>query len=61
MAISVFQNFEFLNPKIQNFRFFLEKCPQNPNFQNFQKTGIYVTELPILNHHAKFQPDIFNF
>ena len=31
------------------------------NFENFQKTGIYVKELVVFNHHGKFQTDLSIF
>ena len=31
------------------------------NFENFHNTGIYVEELVIVNHHAKFQTDMAIF
>jgi hypothetical protein len=61
MAISDFQNFEFLTPKNQNFDFLENVCHKIHNFQNFQKTGIYVTYLSIGYTHAKFQNNISIF
>ena len=61
MAISDFQNFDFLTPKISKNTFsdfFLHKIK---NFQNFQKNGIYVRKPPISNHHAKFRSNISIF
>ena len=57
MAISVFQNFGFLIPKISKNWFFWEIDPVIQNFQNFQKTGIYVIQLLLVNQCAKFQVD----
>ena len=61
MAISVFPNFEFLTPKNPKIRFLGKKFLKIHIFQNFQKTGIYVLALRILNTHAKFQANIFIF
>ena len=65
MAISDFWNFEFLTSKISKNNFFGKKIPsfsyKIQNFENFQKTGIYVKELDIFNHHAKFQTDMSIF
>ena len=65
MAISEFWNFEFLTSKISKKLLFWKKVTcfsyKIQNFDNFQKTGIYVKELDIFNHHGKFQPDISIF
>ena len=61
MAISDFLNFAFFNPKISKNIFFLENDHKIQNFQKFQKTGIYVVELAVLNQCAKFQLDTIIF
>ena len=56
MAISVFQNFGFVTPKISKNRFFFRKMiPKIQNFQNFQKTGTYVIHLLVVYQCTKFQ------
>ena len=55
MAISVFQNFGFLNPKISKNRFFWKMIPKIQNIQNFQKTGTYVIHLLVVYQCTKFQ------
>ena len=45
MAISVFQNFGVLTPKISKNRFFWKMDPKIQNIQNFQKTVTYVIQL----------------
>ena len=42
MAISDFQNFWILIPKISKNKLFWKKCSKIQNFQNFQKTVLYV-------------------
>ena len=42
MAISDFQNFGILTPKIKKNKFFWKKCSKIQNFPNFQKTVLYV-------------------
>ena len=42
MAISDFQNFWILTPKISKNKFFWKKCSKIQNFQNFQKNVLYV-------------------
>ena len=62
MAISHFLNFAFLPQKIQNI--FLKndhKILSSSYIQKFQKTGIYVVELAVLNQCAKFQLDTIIF
>ena len=59
MAISNFQNVEFLTPKIS---IFFNKVFEKPTiFQTFQKTGIYVLELHMNNTQTKFQANSFIF
>ena len=55
MAISVFQNFGFLTPKISKNRFFWKMISKIQNIQNFQKTGIYVIHLLVVYQCTKFQ------
>ena len=55
MAISVFQNFGFLTPKISKNRFFWKMIPKIQNIQNFQKTGTYVIHLLVVYQCTKFQ------
>ena len=55
MAISVFQNFWFLTPKISKNRFFGKMIPKIHNIQNFQKTGTYVIHLLVVYQCTKFQ------
>ena len=55
MAISVFQNFGFLTPKISKIDFFWKMIPKIQNFQNFQKTGTYVIHLLVVYQCTKFQ------
>ena len=55
-----FKILSFWPPKFKIFDFF-RKMATNPKFSKFSKNRIYVTELPIVNHHAKFQPDISIF
>ena len=55
MAISVFQNFGFLTPKISKNRFFCKMIPKIQNFQNFQKTGTHVFHLLVVYQCTKFQ------
>ena len=43
-AISDLGNFEILTPKNPKKHNFWKNCHKKQNFQNFQKTGIYVTE-----------------
>ena len=57
MAISDFLNFAFLNPKISKNHFFTKNVHKIQNFQNFQKTVLYVVELAVFNQCAKFQLD----
>ena len=59
MAISDFWNFEIFTSEIKKktFKVFCISY-RIQNFENFQKTGIYVKELVIFNHHAKFQTDM---
>ena len=61
MAISVFPNFDFFTPKNPKIRFLEKKFIKIHIFQKFQKTGIYVLALPILNTHTKFQANTFIF
>ena len=56
MAISVFQNFGFLTPKISKKTIYLMD-PKIQNFQNFQKTVTYVIQLLVVYRCAKFQVD----
>ena len=42
MAISDFQIFWILTPKISKNNFFWKKCSKIQNFQNFQKNVLYV-------------------
>ena len=55
MAISVFQNFGFLTPKISKNRFFWKMISKIQNIQNFQKTGTYVIHLLVVYQCTKFQ------
>ena len=55
MAISVFQNFGFLTPKMSKNRFFWKMIPKIQNIQNFQKTGTYVIHLLVVYQCTKFQ------
>ena len=55
MAISVFQNFGFLTPKISKNRFFWKMIAKIQNIQNFQKTGTYVIHLLVVYQCTKFQ------
>ena len=55
MAISDFQNFWILTPKISTNKFFWKKCSKIQNFQNFQKTVLYVKDTHESSLHAKFQ------
>ena len=55
MAISDFQNFWILTPKISKNKFFWKKCSKIQNFQNFQKTVLYVWDTHESSSHAKFQ------
>ena len=55
MAISVFQNFGFLTPKISKNRFFWKMIFKIQNIQNFQKTGTYVIHLLVVYQCTKFQ------
>ena len=55
MAISVFQNFEFLTPKISKNRLFWKMIPKIQNIQNFQKTVTYVIHLLVVYQCTKFQ------
>ena len=66
MAISEFWNFEFLTSTFKKKNYFFWKkvtcfSYKIQIFENFQKTGIYVKELDIFNHHGKFQTDISIF
>ena len=61
MALSDFLNFAFLTPKSSKNIFFLKNDHKIQNFQKFQKTGIYVIELAVLNQYAKFQLDTIIF
>ena len=61
MAISDFLNFGFLTPKISKNHFFEKNDHKIQNFQNFQKTGIYVVELAVFNQCANFQLDTIIF
>ena len=54
MAISKFQNFEFLTPKISKNQYFWENLYKIQIFLKFQKTGIYVIEPYVDYLHAKF-------
>ena len=55
MAISVFQNFGFLTPKISKNHFFWKMIPKIQNIQNVQKTGTYVIHLLVVYQCTKFQ------
>ena len=55
MAISVFQNFGYLTPKISKNGFFWKMIPTIQNIQNFQKTVTYVIHLLVVYQCAKFQ------
>ena len=55
MAISVFQNWGFLTPKISKNHFFWKMIPKIQNSQNFQKTGTYVIHLLVVYQCTKFQ------
>ena len=55
MAISVFQNFEFLTPKISKNRFFWKMIPKIQNIQHFQQTVTYVIHLLFVYQCTKFQ------
>lgn len=55
MAISNFQNFEFLTPKISKIKIFGKTLYKMKSFQYFQKTGIYVWEMGVDYIHSKFQ------
>ena len=61
MVVSDFQNFWILTPKISKNKFFWEKCSKIQNFQNFQKTVLYVKDLLESSQHAKFQIRISMF
>ena len=55
MAISVFQNFGFLTPKISKNLFFWKMIPKIQNIHNFQKTVTYVIHLLVVYQCTKFQ------
>ena len=55
MAISVFQNFGVLTPKISKNHFFWKMIPKIQNIQNFQKTGTYVIHLLVVYQCTKSQ------
>ena len=56
MAISVFQNFGFLTPKIsKKIDFFWKMIPKIQNIQNFQKTVTYVIHLLVVYQCTKCQ------
>ena len=55
MAISVFENFGFLTPKIKKKRFFWKMIPKIQNIQNFQKNVTYVIHLLVVYQCTKFQ------
>ena len=61
MAISDFLDFAFLTPKISKNIFFRKMITKSKNFQKFQKTGIYVVDLTVLNQCAKVQLDTIIF
>ena len=61
MAISVFQNFGFLTPKISKNHFLGKMIPKIQNIQNFQKTGTYVIHLLVVYQCTKFQVSIAQF
>ena len=61
MAISDFQKFWILTPKISKNKFFREKCSKIQNFRNFQKTVLYVQDLLKSSQHTKFQIPISMF
>ena len=56
MAISVFQNFGFLTPKISKNRFFGKNDPKIQNIQNFQKKNVtYLIQILVVYQCTKFQ------
>ena len=55
MAISVFQNFGFLIPKISKNRFFWKIIPKIQNIRNFSKTVTYVIHLLVIYQCTEFQ------
>eukprot|EP00915_Cephaloidophora_sp_WS-2016_P011029 GHVH01016234.1.p1 GENE.GHVH01016234.1~~GHVH01016234.1.p1 ORF type:complete len:149 (+),score=6.02 GHVH01016234.1:357-803(+) len=61
MAISDLQNCGFLTPKIQKIVYIFFKVYKIQNFKNFQKTGRYVREPPLMSDYAKFQTNISIF
>ena len=61
MAISDFGKFSILTPKNKKKLIFLDFLHKIKNFQNFQKTGIYVREPSVDNTYTKFQRDTIIF
>ena len=61
MAISHLGKFSILTPKNSKNCFFWKILHKIKNFQNFQKTGIYVREPSVDNTYTKFQRDTFIF
>ena len=55
MAISFFQNFGFLTPKISKNQFFWKMDPKIQNIQNFQKTVTYVIQLLVAYQLQNFK------
>ena len=55
MAISVFQNFGFLTPKISKKLIFGKMDPKIQSFQNFQKNVTYVIQVLVIYQCTKFQ------
>ena len=53
MAMSDFQSFELMTPKIFNF-YFIQKIDKIENFQNKKETELNVVEMPVVNQCAKF-------